>query len=114
MGVVPSVWGEICEIPSKLETRTARIEIRTYGMVAIRAKSFIFRSLGVNNMKTEDVASPEMTRRFQEVQERLTDTAKNVQNVTDQYVHDNPWRALTLAAVVGCVLGFLIGHNNRS
>ena len=62
-------------------------------------------------MKTEDVASPEMTRRFQDVQERLTDTAKNVTHVTDQYVHDNPWRSITLAAVIGCVLGFLIGHN---
>lgn len=48
--------------------------------------------------------------RIRDVQNRLTETAKNVSNVTDDYVHDHPWQTVAIAAVIGCVIGFLIGH----
>ena len=64
-------------------------------------------------MKSEEETHPsetETTRRFRDLQQRVGEKAKNVSNVTDQYVHENAWKALVLAAVVGCVVGFLIGN----
>ena len=50
--------------------------------------------------------------RLREVQSRISETAKNVSNVTDDYVHDHPWQTVAMAAVIGCVIGFLIGHRD--
>jgi ElaB/YqjD/DUF883 family membrane-anchored ribosome-binding protein len=27
-------------------------------------------------------------------------------------VHDHPWQTVAMAAVIGCVIGFLIGHRD--
>lgn len=36
--------------------------------------------------------------------------AKQAARVTDEYVHENPWRAVGIAAVAGLVLGVLIAR----
>jgi ElaB/YqjD/DUF883 family membrane-anchored ribosome-binding protein len=36
--------------------------------------------------------------------------AKEAAKATDDYVHDNPWQAVGIAAGVGFVLGILIGR----
>ena len=36
--------------------------------------------------------------------------AKQTAHVTDEYVHENPWRAVGIAAGVGLVIGLLIGR----
>lgn len=56
-------------------------------------------------MKTNDV-----TEKLQDFQQRASETARNVAQATDEYVHDNAWTSVALAAVVGCVLGFLLGR----
>ena len=65
-------------------------------------------------MKTayEAYTESEAPSRLRDAQQRITETAKNVSNVTDEYVHDHPWQTLAIAAVVGCVIGFLIGHRD--
>jgi len=50
--------------------------------------------------------------RLRDMQQRVTETAKNVSNVTDEYVHDHPWQTLAIAAVIGCVIGFLVGNRD--
>ena len=50
--------------------------------------------------------------RIRDVQNRLTETAKNVSGVTDDYVHDHPWQTVAIAAAIGCVIGFLLGHRD--
>jgi len=50
--------------------------------------------------------------RIRDVQTRLTETAKNVSTATDDYVQDHPWQTVAIAAVIGCVIGFLIGHRD--
>ena len=40
----------------------------------------------------------------------VTDKAKVAARVTDDYVHDNPWQAVGIAAGVGLLLGLLIGR----
>ena len=65
-------------------------------------------------MKTayETYQESEVPSRIRDVQDRITETAKNVGNVTDEYVHDHPWQTLAIAAVIGCVIGFLIGNRD--
>lgn len=38
------------------------------------------------------------------------DKAKQVGHATDDYVHDNPWRSVGIAAGVGFIVGLLIGR----
>ncbi len=35
---------------------------------------------------------------------------KEAAHVTDEYVHENPWRAVGIAAGVGLIIGLLIGR----
>jgi ElaB/YqjD/DUF883 family membrane-anchored ribosome-binding protein len=61
-------------------------------------------------MKTayEAYSETEIPNRLRDVQQRISDTAKNVTHVTDEYVHDHPWQTVAIAAAIGCLLGFLI------
>lgn len=40
----------------------------------------------------------------------LVDKAKAAGRAADDYVHDNPWRSVGIAAGVGLVIGLLIGR----
>jgi ElaB/YqjD/DUF883 family membrane-anchored ribosome-binding protein len=50
----------------------------------------------------------EMTDKLQDWQRRATDVARNFGETTDQYVRDNTWTSLAFAAVIGCVVGYLM------
>lgn len=45
-----------------------------------------------------------------DVQVVVADKAKVAARVTDDYVHDNPWQAVGIAAGVGLLLGLLVGR----
>lgn len=45
-----------------------------------------------------------------QVSEASVDKAKAAARATDDYVHDHPWRAVGVGALVGFVLGLLIGR----
>lgn len=45
-----------------------------------------------------------------EAQEVIVDKAKAVGRATDDYVHDNPWKSVGIAAGIGFVVGLLIGR----
>ena len=40
----------------------------------------------------------------------LTEKTKQAARVTDDYVRDNPWQAVGIAAMAGLVLGILISR----
>ena len=48
--------------------------------------------------------------RVQEAQELALRRSKEAARATDEYVHDNPWRAIGVAAGVGVLIGLLIGR----
>ncbi len=45
-----------------------------------------------------------------EAQAAVVDKAKQVGRATDDYVHDNPWRSVGVAAGIGFIVGLLIGR----
>ena len=45
-----------------------------------------------------------------EAQVAVIDKAKAVGRATDDYVHDNPWRSVGVAAGIGLIIGLLIGR----
>jgi ElaB/YqjD/DUF883 family membrane-anchored ribosome-binding protein len=49
--------------------------------------------------------------RLQEEQEKVMTRTKEVANATDDYVHENPWQAVGVAAGVGFLLGLVIGRS---
>jgi ElaB/YqjD/DUF883 family membrane-anchored ribosome-binding protein len=57
------------------------------------------------DMKTND-----LTEKLQDFQQRATETARNVCDVTDDYVHENAWTSVAIAALAGCVIGFFLGR----
>lgn len=56
----------------------------------------------------------DITNRVQDWQKRATETAKNVRQSSDRYVRDNTWTTLAVAAVLGCVVGYLLAANHDS
>jgi len=51
--------------------------------------------------------------RLHDAQERALRQSKAAARATDAYVHDNPWRAIGVAAGVGVLIGLLIGSGRR-
>lgn len=45
-----------------------------------------------------------------EAQAAVVDRAKVAAKVTDEYVHDNPWKSIGIAAGAGLLVGLLIGR----
>jgi ElaB/YqjD/DUF883 family membrane-anchored ribosome-binding protein len=48
--------------------------------------------------------------RLQELEGQAVDRAKAAAQATDDYVHDNPWLAIVVAAGVGFVAGLLMNR----
>lgn len=57
-------------------------------------------------MKTRDI-----TEKLEDWQKQATETCRNVGEVTDRYVHENTWTTIAVAAVLGCVVGYLIASS---
>ena len=48
--------------------------------------------------------------RLADAQEQVAEKAKQAARVTDEYVHENPWRAVGIAAGAGLIVGMLIAR----
>ena len=48
--------------------------------------------------------------KLQELQGQAVDRAKDAAKATDDYVHENPWQAIGIAAAVGLVAGLLMSR----
>jgi ElaB/YqjD/DUF883 family membrane-anchored ribosome-binding protein len=67
--------------------------------------------IGIKNCIVAPMKTREMTDKLQDWQKRATETAKNVSEVTDRYVHENTWTSIAFAAVLGCFIGFLMARD---
>lgn len=50
---------------------------------------------------------------FQAMQERVGETARDVSRSTDEYVHENPWKSIAIAAAAALLLGLIIGGSRH-
>jgi ElaB/YqjD/DUF883 family membrane-anchored ribosome-binding protein len=48
--------------------------------------------------------------RLTEVEEEAMRRAREIAEAADEYVHENPWQSVAVAAGVGLVLGLLLGR----
>ncbi len=48
--------------------------------------------------------------RMADAEAALVDRTKEAAKATDQYVHDNPWKAIGISACVGAIIGMLIAR----
>ena len=55
----------------------------------------------------------EMTGKFQDWQKRAGERARDLSQATDEYVRENTWTTVAIAAVVGCLLGYLLASRGE-
>ena len=48
--------------------------------------------------------------KFQDIEAAVVEKTKAAARATDDYVHDNPWKAVGVAAGVGFLLGLLVNR----
>ena len=49
--------------------------------------------------------------KLEDIQKLLTEKGKEAATATDEFVRENPWTALGIAAAVGCLVGYLISRD---
>lgn len=49
-----------------------------------------------------------MKEKFEDVQSRVTDQARNVSYATNRYVMENPWKSIGMVALAACLLGWFL------
>jgi ElaB/YqjD/DUF883 family membrane-anchored ribosome-binding protein len=49
--------------------------------------------------------------KLEDIQRLLTEKGKEAATATDEFVRENPWAALGIAAVVGCLVGYLVSRD---
>ncbi len=54
-----------------------------------------------------------MTNRVKEWQQRATELARNAGITTDRYVRENTWMAIGAAALLGCIVGYLLANRGE-
>jgi ElaB/YqjD/DUF883 family membrane-anchored ribosome-binding protein len=56
----------------------------------------------------------ELGGKVQDWQKQATETAREVGEKTDAYVRENTWASIAAAALVGCLVGFMIAGSRGS
>jgi ElaB/YqjD/DUF883 family membrane-anchored ribosome-binding protein len=86
--------------------------------VLAEAEEMLKRAATETGDKARDLRSQVETKllraklRLQEIEGEAIDRAKAAARATDDYVHDNPWQAIGIAAALGVAIGLLL--NRRS
>ena len=96
------------------ETRDQIVD--QFSSVLSEAESLLSKATHETGEKARDLRSQAEARllsaklKLQELQGQAVDRAKDAARVTDDYVHENPWQAIGIAAAVGLVAGLLISR----
>jgi len=64
--------------------------------------------LTMNVSETAQQKAQNWTEQARNWQSRAGEVAKNFGTATDRYVHENTWATVGVAALVGCVIGYLL------
>jgi ElaB/YqjD/DUF883 family membrane-anchored ribosome-binding protein len=87
-----------------------------FAAVLSEAEEMLKRAATETGDKARDLRSQVETKllraklSLQELEGQAVDHAKAAARATDDYVHDNPWQAIGIAAAVGVVVGLLMNR----
>ena len=87
-----------------------------FAAVLSEAEEMLKRAATETGDKARDLRSQVETKllraklSLQELEGQAVDHAKAAARATDDYVHDNPWQAIGIAAAVGVVVGVLMNR----
>jgi ElaB/YqjD/DUF883 family membrane-anchored ribosome-binding protein len=87
-----------------------------FAAVLSEAEEMLKRAATETGEKARDLRSQVETKllraklSLQELEGQAVDKAKAAARATDDYVHDNPWQAIGIAAAVGVVVGLLMNR----
>ena len=99
------------------DTESSRAKlVDDFAAVLAEAEEMLTRAAAETGDKARDLRSQVETKllraklSLQELEGEAVDRAKAAARATDDYVHDNPWRAVGIAAAVGVVVGLLMNR----
>ena len=98
-----------------IESSRAKL-VDEFAAVLAEAEEMLKRAAAESGDKARDLRSQVETKllraklSLQELEGQAVDHAKAAARATDDYVHDNPWRAIGVAAAVGVVVGLLMNR----
>jgi ElaB/YqjD/DUF883 family membrane-anchored ribosome-binding protein len=87
-----------------------------FSSVLSEAENLLSKATHETGEKAKDLRSQAEARlltaklKLQELQGQAVDRAKDAARVTDEYVHENPWQAIGVAAAVGFLAGLLMNR----
>jgi ElaB/YqjD/DUF883 family membrane-anchored ribosome-binding protein len=90
--------------------------VKDFSDVLVEAETLLKQAAKESGEKATDLRSQVETKlrsaklKLQELQDEALDQAKVAARVTDDYVHDNPWQAIGVAAAIGMLVGLVIGR----
>jgi ElaB/YqjD/DUF883 family membrane-anchored ribosome-binding protein len=90
--------------------------VKDFSDVLVEAETLLKQAAKESGEKATDLRSQVETKlrsaklKLQELQDEAIDNARAAARVTDDYVHDNPWQAIGVAAAVGLLVGLVIGR----
>jgi ElaB/YqjD/DUF883 family membrane-anchored ribosome-binding protein len=98
-------------------TESARDKlVDEFAAVLAEAEEMLKRAATETGDKARDLRSQVETKllraklSLQELEGQAVDQAKAAARATDDYVHDNPWQAIGIAAVIGIAVGLLMNR----
>jgi len=99
------------------ESDSARARlIEDFSAVLAEAEEMLKRAASETGDKARDLRSQVESKlltaklRLQELEGQAVEHAKAAARATDDYVHENPWQAIGVAAAVGLLVGLVISR----
>lgn len=96
--------------------RSREALVKDFTEVLTEADSMLKQAAKESGEKASDLRAQVETKlraaklKLQDLQDDAVDRAKAAARVTDDYVHDNPWQAIGVAAAIGFLAGLLMNR----
>jgi ElaB/YqjD/DUF883 family membrane-anchored ribosome-binding protein len=90
--------------------------VKDFGEVLSEAESMLKQAAKESGEKASDLRSQVESKlrsaklKLQDMQDDAVDRAKAAARVTDDYVRENPWQAIGVAAAIGFLVGLLMNR----
>ena len=104
------------DVNSQLSTDSKQKLVSDMKVVVSHAEELLRATAGVADEKMNDLRERigqslrDAKLRLADAEGALVDKTKAAARATDDFVHENPWRAVGVAAVVGLLLGAVISR----